>query len=429
MRSIPPDLASRRRLVFFTLFMAYVSAGIVSILPGPTLPLLAANTSVPLDIAGIIFTTSATGFVFGVFIAGILSGKFGPKYVLLSGMALMGFAGIATPLTHVFSLLLIVQFIQGIGFGFLDVSINIVVTLVFGATLGESLNNLHSSYGVGALVAPLLLSISLQTVHNAFPAYLIGSIVALAGILFLVRQPIPAPTPAPSPVAQRKSQSASDAPVVMKSILKNPLLWLMAVQMGLYVAAEVGFSNWIVTAVHLSANISLALAAPCATFFWIGLTAGRLMGAQLLKRALLSENQLLFLAIVGGGLSGLIVAGFPGILFVSFSASALVGFFFGPIFPGIMAIASRWFANALSTVSGTLLISAGAAAMILPALMGLLIQPIGVGWVMALPALVCLSICVPFVIASQGRKRISQALQLPTNTHRMEKETQSPITP
>ena len=420
MRSLQPNIpapTSKRRLVFFTLCMAYVSAGIVSILPGPTLPLLAANTSVPLDIAGSIFTTSATGFMFGVALAGILSAKFGPKYVLLSGMALLGFSAIITPLTHAFFLLLIVQFIQGIGFGFLDVSINIVVTLVFVDTLGESLNNLHSSYGLGALIAPLLLSLALQTVHNAIPAYLIGAIVALAGILILAPQRIPAP----SMTRQRLSQQTSN-PVVLKSILKNPLLWLMAVQMGFYVGAEIGFSNWIVTAVSLSATISLALAAPCATFFWIGLTSGRLLSAQLLKRSLLSENQLLLLAIAGGGLSGLIVAIFPGYLPVSFSASALVGLFFGPIFPGIMAIASRSFTNALSTVSTTLLISAGASAMVLPALMGLLIPPIGVNWVMALPALVCLAIGIPFIIAMQTQKRLPPPLQLPENTHKIKDE-------
>src|SRR5258708_3571252 len=35
---------SKRRLLFYTLFLAYICAGIVSILPGPTLPILAQHT-------------------------------------------------------------------------------------------------------------------------------------------------------------------------------------------------------------------------------------------------------------------------------------------------------------------------------------------------------------------------------------------------
>src|SRR5947209_19020657 len=99
-----------RRLIFTRLYLTYICAGVISILPGPTLPLLAANTGVPLEIAGWIFTTSATGFMVGVVIAGLVSQRFGPKYVLMSGLIIMAGSGIATPLAHAFSLLLIAQF-------------------------------------------------------------------------------------------------------------------------------------------------------------------------------------------------------------------------------------------------------------------------------------------------------------------------------
>ena len=50
-----------RRMIFFILYLTYICAGIISIFPGSTLSLLAANTGVPLEIAGWIFTSSATG--------------------------------------------------------------------------------------------------------------------------------------------------------------------------------------------------------------------------------------------------------------------------------------------------------------------------------------------------------------------------------
>src|SRR6266700_5440248 len=139
---------SKRRLLFYTLFLAYICAGIVSILPGPTLPILAQHTGVALAVAGWAFTSGATGFMVGVAIAGVMIGRIGPKYVLMSGLAIMTCTGIVTPWTHLFPVLLAAQFVAGIGFGFLDVSINIIVTLSFEDTLGETLNNLHSSYGI-----------------------------------------------------------------------------------------------------------------------------------------------------------------------------------------------------------------------------------------------------------------------------------------
>ncbi len=367
----------KRRLRFYTLFLAYICAGIVSILPGPTLPILAQHTGVALAVAGWAFTSGATGFMVGVAIAGMMIGRIGPKYVLMSGLAIMTCAGIVIPWTHLFLLLLAAQFVAGIGFGFLDVSINIIVTLSFEDTLGETLNNLHSSYGIGALLAPLVLSLALQVAHEAIWAYL-------------------------------------------TAVFRQVLLWLMALQMGLYVGAEVGFSSWIVTAVSQSALISLALAAPSATAFWAGMTIGRLLGAQALKRGILSEKQLLYLSILGGGISGLVVAAFVRYIGVSFGVSLLVGLFFGPIFPGVMAIASRWFVHTLGTVSSVMLISAGAAGMIMPVLMGFLIADIGFSWVMAIPALVCLTIAVPFSLALRRQRH---ALQLPGDMQATEKES------
>jgi fucose permease len=194
----------------------------------------------------------------------------------------------------------------------------------------------------------------------------------------------------------------------------------MALQIALYVGAEIGFGNWIVTAVSQSAAISLALAAPSATAFFLGLTIGRLLGAQVLKRGLLSENRLLYISILGGYISGLLVAIFPGQIVVSFGVSALVGLFYGPLFPGIMAIASRQFVHAIGIVSSVMLVSTGAAAMVLPALMGILIPHIGFNWVLALPALCCLLVIVPLVFAIRQQRH---TLHLQNDRHTMKEET------
>jgi predicted MFS family arabinose efflux permease len=120
-----------RRLLFYTLFLAYICAGIISVLPGASLLLLAENTHVSLAIAGSSFTLTALGFVIGVLIAGVLSLKLNSKYMLMGGLGLMAVAGAIIPLTNSFSILLIAQFIKGVGFGLIDVSINTIVTLAF----------------------------------------------------------------------------------------------------------------------------------------------------------------------------------------------------------------------------------------------------------------------------------------------------------
>jgi fucose permease len=401
---------SSRRLLFYTLFCAYICTGILSVLPGASLPLLAQHTHVPLDVAGFSFTLSAFGFTVGVLLAGALTGRLNSKYLLMIGLGLMSLASIFMPWTPSFSILLMAQFTKGIGFGFIDVSINTLATLAFSDSLGETLNNIHSSYGVGALVGPLLLSLALQFLNDALWAYLLGVVFGMVAIMLLAGQVVPA-------FPQRNDRRPEQNPSVTRDIFRQSLLWFMALQIALYVGAEIGFGNWIVTAVSKSAAITLVFAAPAATAFFVGLTLGRLLGAQVLRRKMLSENQLLLVSIFGGTISGIVVAAFTGQIVISFVASTLVGLFYGPLFPGIMAIASRWFVHALGIVSSVMLVSTGAAGMILPALMGLLIPSIGVNWVMVIPAAACLLIAIPLILAIRQQ---GYTLHLQTDLHTIE---------
>ena len=394
-----------RRLLFYTLFLAYIAGGILSILPGPTLPLLARNTSVSIATVGWIFTAGAGGFALGVLLTGALAGRVHPKTILMAGMSLMAIAAIIYPVTTSFPVLLITGLCKGTGFGALDVSINILMTLAFHDSLGESFNSLHSSYGIGALVAPALLSFTLTVTHDFREAYFTGVVLSILCVIMLACQNAPSTAALPTESAQQ----GKNVTVSTRQILRQPLIWLMALEFFFYIIAEIGFSNWIVTTISQTAAISLALAAPSATAFWTGLTLSRLLGGQVLRRAILSENQVLFVCITGGGLSCLLVAIFPGQLLISLSASALAGFFFGPIYPGLMAIAARWYINAPDTLSGMMLFSCGISGMIFPALMGLLIPVIGYNWVMTVPALGCLLILAPFILATIKQRR---ALQL-----------------
>ena len=118
----------------------------MSILPGPTLSLLANNTHVPTAIAGWIFTSGAGGFALGVLLTGALAGKIHPKTILMAGLSLMAIGAIILPVTSQFPVLLVTALCKGIGFGALDVSVNILMTLAFHDSLGEVRVRLGTSY-------------------------------------------------------------------------------------------------------------------------------------------------------------------------------------------------------------------------------------------------------------------------------------------
>jgi fucose permease len=413
-------MVAQRRSLFYTMFLAYIATGIITILPGPALAVIASHTHVTLDIAGWLFTTSSLGFSCGVILAGWLSARLNGTYILMMGMTLMGLMASMLPWTHSFPLLLIASFALGIGFSFVDVSINILVTLAFRDTLGESLNYLHSAFAIGALIGPLLLSFFLATLHGAFWSFGIGTMLALLTALLLALRRAPV-------LAQHVATTTSER-MTRSTFLRTfaqVALWLMMLQMFLYVGAEVSFGDWVATAVSQGARVSLVIAAPAVTMFWLGLTAGRLLGGQLLKRGVLSEVRLLYGCITGGGFSCLVVAFFAHSIEIAFGMSLLAGLFFGPIFPSIMAIASRRFVHILSIVSSVLLFGAGTSGIVIPLFVGILITHVGISWGMAVPALACLLIFVPFALALSRRFSPVPILQSSDETHTMKQEPSS----
>jgi fucose permease len=182
-------------------------------------------------------------------------------------------------------------------------------------------------------------------------------------------------------------------------IFKEVVFWFAILQVFLYMGAEVGFGNWIVTVVSKETAVTLALAAPAATLFWFGSMSGNMLSAQLLQQDIVSERSLLYCCFLGGCLSSLLLVIFSANIWTSFAASLLMGLFLGPIFPSIMAITSRHFVEKLGFISSAMSFCGEIAAFVCPTVMGLVIAHFGASWGILIPALFCLLIAVPFSLA------------------------------
>ena len=389
---------SHRRLLLMTLSLTYIALGMLGTLPEASLIRLASNTHVSLEVAGSMFTISAIGGILGNVLSGFLMRYIQPKYLLMLGLFFLGSGSTTIALTSSFPVLLLGQMVVGLAFGFIDLSLNTMATLAFQETLSSDLNTIHGLFGLGALLGPLVLAFDLHFFKSLELSYFVGAGVAAITILLLLGQQVPELARQATNVQQKRAANKE-----LQNVLRQRFLWLMVLQLSISSAAQMGFRSWIVTAVSQSAAISLAQAAPVATAFFLGLTAGQFGGAQVLRRGWMSEASLLYAALVGGTFWSVIVALFPGQVLVSYVASALVGCFYGPLYPSIMAIASRRFVHAIGPVSSLLISSTDATSMIVPAAMGLLIPALGINWVMAIPALCCAFVFLPMTLANRAQ--------------------------
>src|SRR6266852_1798392 len=258
---------SHRRLLLITLGLTYITIGLLGTLPSASLVQLASNTHVSLEVAGGMFTISAIGGMLGVVLSGFLIRSIRPKYLLMLGLFFVGSGSTTIVLTSSFPVLLLGQMVIGLAFGFVDISLNTMATLAFQETLSSDLNTIHGLFGLGALLGPLILAFGLQFFKSLELSYFVGAGVAAITIPLLLGQQVPELARQATNVQQKRAANRE-----RQNVLRQGFLWLMVLQMSLYSAAEIGFGTWIVTAVSQRAAISLALAAPVATAYIIGIT-------------------------------------------------------------------------------------------------------------------------------------------------------------
>ncbi|MFL5625738.1 MAG: MFS transporter, partial [Ktedonobacteraceae bacterium] len=284
--------------------MAFIANGLLSVLPSSSFSILARHTNVSLSTAGMIFTVASLGTIAAIMVSNPFVQRIGAKYVLMAGLAGLITASLVIPTTPVFNLWLVAQFLQGSSSSLINVGLTMILTLNFHEELGEKLNTLYGTYGIGALLAPILLSFSLSSTGNALSAFL--PIPLLSGICLLLLYIIEFRSK-PDQQESAAQDNPAEASVSLGKILHQSLLWLVVLQVCLYTGTESGFSNWLVTSLSQSAAIALQKATPAASFFWLGLTSGRLLLAQFMKRGMLQDKRLLYISFIGGGIFGMLV--------------------------------------------------------------------------------------------------------------------------
>lgn len=394
------NASSHRRLILLTLGLAYIALGMLGALPAVSLLQLASNTHVSLEVAGSLFTVSSVGGMLGIIGCGFLSRAIKPKYLLLLGLCLLGSGSLMTALTREFPLLLLGQLAVGLAFGFIDISLNTIATLAFQEQLASNLAIIHGLFSLGALLGPLILAVGLQVFTSLELAYFVGVGIAALSMPLALWQHLPDLARQVRDGQRSRAESSE-----LRTVLRQQLLWLLVLQLSITSAAQIGFRGWIVTAVNQSARISLAQAAPVASAFFLGMTAGQFGSALVLRRGWLSERKVLYTALVGAAVGGAIAAMVSGQVLIAYATSVLVGCCYGPLYPGLMAIASRRFVQAIDAVSSLMIISTDASTVIVPAVMGLLIPTLGINWVMTIPALCCGVVLLPMLLANRLQRQ------------------------
>jgi FHS family Na+ dependent glucose MFS transporter 1 len=356
---------------------------------GPTLTALAQQTHVALSAISYLFTARSLGYVLGAVSGGKLFDR-RPGNPVMAAM-LVAMAGMMTlvPLAPHLWLLLIVMFILGAAEATIDVGANTLLVWVHRDRVAPFMNAMHCFFGVGALIAPIVVAQAVSFNYPSTDSYFVLALLLLPVAALLLRLP----SPAGGPTGKRKGTAETNL----------RLVFLISLFLFLYLGAEVGFAGWIFTyAVELKLG-SLKTAAYLTSLFWGGLTAGRMLMIPLAAR--IRSRSLLIWSLGGCLLSmGLM-------LWKSYSLAAIIigtiglGFSMASIFPATLSLAGQRM-QLSGQMTGSFIFGSSVGAMLIPLVIGQLFESAGARvlmFVVAVTLLAAVGVLTAVIRSSEAR--------------------------
>lgn len=302
----------RRTPRFALLCFGFVICGVVTVLPGPLLPLLAARWRLPDVQSGTFFTAEFAAATLGA----ILSG-YRPRLSLPAGYALMagGILLLRAAATMGHGLALTAFAVTGFGIGLSVTATNLSVGTE-GPARARRLSLVNLWWGVGAVGCPWLISAAERTARLPL---LMVTVALASAVTFAVLASMLRSTDSALPERQRASTGQE----------KTTLLFFAAF-LFLYVGVENAVGGWIATYAHRFNGLTLAAASLTVSVYWLALLAGRWVGSVALRRV--SERAVLVTSLVLalGAVAVLVAPRSPAAML---AAVAVAGAGFGPVFP------------------------------------------------------------------------------------------------
>ena len=323
---------------------------------------------------GIMSALINLGAVIAFLTAPFLQGRVKKTTVLLIGTGILVVSFFLLGSVRALVGLIAASLLVGVGFGWVDANCNATMVDLHHDDSAKYLGFLHGGFGVGGLIAPLLIGSLLAVVSWHTVSYLMSALIALAAIVFSVlltsaKKGVPAP---------EKEQPLTRAGIKAFLFQKKNALMLLATM--LYAVTQAGFLVWIVRYMTLQYQAE-SLGSIALSLYWVFGTLSRFFAPRLKIRPLV-------LFLLGVALTGVFqtIGVLSGSAVVMCIMGALIGLVSGHCVPMMLSIASRENPGQSSLVASSFLVSIYATNSLSPLLMGALASWTSLNVMMLAPA-------------------------------------------
>lgn len=288
------------------------------------------------------------GFFIAILSIGSVTDRRGKLPAITAGCCAMGAGALLFSQSSSFGLSVAATFVMGIGGGLSEGSAMALVSDLYHDRIRTMMMNLsQAAFGLGAVASPLAIGWLLSAGMSWRLGYVATGAVCLASSVLAF-----------SAWSLRQEKPVADPGLKhdVHGLLSDRLVLCLAVGILLYVAGEMGQSNWLSIYMRRALNASRALAAASPSLMWLGVLLGRLAAAWAAKR--MSETAIIIwslgLAAASQALLLVVKAPLPGL-----AAALGLGFFLGPVFPTILSLAGSAYRDRSGGVM-SVIVAAGA---------------------------------------------------------------------
>lgn len=369
-------------------YIAFIALGLPVSLMGVAWPTLRIELGLPLDALGVLLICGTAGYLVSTFIIARLIARFGIGSLLVFASLLSALAFIGYAVAPSWIVILLVGALGGFGGGVIDAGLNTYLAAEYNE---GQMQWLHASWGLGATLSPLIMTISLALFASWRIAYVfVGFLMVVMAICFILTISAwkrPKALEAGVSASDDTERGLMDYQTSLWMTLFRLVTWLSILMFLLYTGAEYTLGSWTYTLLTEGRGVSLQLAGLWAAGYWATFTAGRVVAGIIAHRLRLDT---LLLAGLVLSLVGAIMFWWNPHNLVSLGGLFLVGFAMAPIFPGLVSSTSRRVGvhHAANTI-GIQISAAAFGGALLPYLAGYYAQRISLE---VIPVLLCVAL-------------------------------------
>ncbi|KAK8039950.1 Bypass of stop codon protein 6 [Apiospora rasikravindrae] len=313
---------------------SFVIMGMSDACLGPLIPYIEQYYNISYTLVSLLFLSSFVGYLVAALSNNLIHHHLGQRGVALIAPSARILGYVLLCLHLPFPALPPLMMLPGFGSGLEDSAWNAWIGNM--ASANELLGFLHGSYGLGATIGPLVSTA--MVVKAGWPWYAYFYLmIGMASLELVLASTVFWGATAESYRATRGTASDGTR-TTTRTVMREPITWLLSIFLLGYVGAENALGGWIVTFMLDVRHAEPFDAGLTVTFFWLGLAVGRVTMGFLTGKIgeKLAIATYLVLAIALQVLYWLVPSFVASAVFVSFE-----GFFLGPLFPGAIVAATK----------------------------------------------------------------------------------------